>query len=56
MRARRIQGKGEDSVVKLRPVVPDELPAQAVEPVDGTITWLTDTAAAAALDRDPTRT
>jgi len=25
-RARRIQGKGEDSVVKLRPVVPDELP------------------------------
>jgi hypothetical protein len=26
-RARRIQGKGDDSVVKLRPVVPDELPA-----------------------------
>ncbi|SRR6266545_652678 len=26
-RARRIQGKGGDSVVKLRPVVPDELPA-----------------------------
>jgi hypothetical protein len=26
VRARRIQGKGEDSVVKLRPVVPDELP------------------------------
>jgi hypothetical protein len=25
-RARRIQGKGEDSVVKLRPVVPDDLP------------------------------
>ena len=27
VRARRIQGKGDDSVVKLRPVVPDELPA-----------------------------
>ncbi len=26
VRARRIQGKGADSVVKLRPVVPDELP------------------------------
>ena len=26
VRARRIQGKGDDSVVKLRPVVPDELP------------------------------
>jgi hypothetical protein len=26
-RARRIQGKGDDSVVKLRPVVPNELPA-----------------------------
>jgi hypothetical protein len=26
-RARRIQGKGDDSVVKLRPVVPTELPA-----------------------------
>jgi hypothetical protein len=25
-RARRIQGKGHDSVVKLRPIVPDELP------------------------------
>jgi hypothetical protein len=25
VRARRVQGKGEDSVVKLRPVVPDEL-------------------------------
>src|SRR5881397_4124964 len=25
-RARRIQGKGDDSVVKLRPVVPQELP------------------------------
>jgi len=25
-RARRVQGKGDDSVVKLRPVVPDELP------------------------------
>ena len=28
VRARRIQGKGDDSVVKLRPVVPSELPAQ----------------------------
>jgi hypothetical protein len=27
-RARRIQGKGGDSVVKLRPVVPDELPEE----------------------------
>ena len=27
VRARRIQRKGDDSVVKLRPVVPDELPA-----------------------------
>jgi hypothetical protein len=27
-RARRVQGKGDDSVVKLRPVVPDELPDQ----------------------------
>jgi hypothetical protein len=27
VRARRIQGKGGDSVVKLRPVVPNELPA-----------------------------
>jgi hypothetical protein len=26
VRARRIQGKGDDSVVKLRPVVPDQLP------------------------------
>jgi hypothetical protein len=26
LRARRVQGKGADSVVKLRPVVPDELP------------------------------
>src|SRR5215213_8613054 len=25
VRARRVQGKGDDSVVKLRPVVPDEL-------------------------------
>ena len=29
VRARRIQGKGDDSVVKLRPVVPAELPADA---------------------------
>jgi hypothetical protein len=28
VRARRIQGKGDDSVVKLRPVVPMELPAE----------------------------
>src|SRR4051795_6414971 len=28
VRARRVQGKGDDSVVKLRPVVPDELPAK----------------------------
>jgi hypothetical protein len=27
VRARRVQGKGGDTVVKLRPVVPDELPA-----------------------------
>jgi hypothetical protein len=27
VRARRVQGKGDDSVVKLRPVVPHELPA-----------------------------
>ena len=29
VRARRIQGKGDDSVVKLRPVVPVELPGRA---------------------------
>ena len=28
VRCRRVQGKGADSVVKLRPVVPDELPAK----------------------------
>jgi hypothetical protein len=28
VRARRIQGKGDDSTVKLRPVVPTELPAE----------------------------
>src|SRR5580765_6532120 len=28
VRARRIQGKGGDTVVKLRPVVPAELPAE----------------------------
>jgi hypothetical protein len=27
VRGRRVQGRGDDSVVKLRPVVPDELPA-----------------------------
>ena len=26
MRARRVQGREDDSVIKLRPVVPDELP------------------------------
>ena len=31
VRARRIQGKGDDSVVKLRPVVPAELPAELRE-------------------------
>src|SRR3954453_11500023 len=30
-RARRTQRKGDDSVVKLRPVVPDELPAELRE-------------------------
>ena len=29
-RARRVQGKGDDSVVKLRPVVPSELPNRCV--------------------------
>jgi hypothetical protein len=28
VRARRVQGRGDDSVVKLRPVVPDEVPAK----------------------------
>ena len=28
MRARRIQGKGADSVIKLRPVAPDDIPAK----------------------------
>ena len=28
VRARRVQGKGNDSVIKLRPVVPDELPEE----------------------------
>jgi hypothetical protein len=27
-RARRVQGKGDDSVVKIRPLIPDELPAE----------------------------
>jgi hypothetical protein len=31
VRARRVQGKGDDSVVKLRPVVPDELAAELRE-------------------------
>ena len=29
VRARRVQGKGDDTVVKLRPVVPDELAGEA---------------------------
>ena len=28
VRARRIQGRGADSIVKLRPVMPNELPAE----------------------------
>ena len=28
VRARRVQKKGDDSVIKLRPVIPDELPAK----------------------------
>ena len=32
VRARRVQRKGDDSVVKLRPVVPAELPAQCGTP------------------------
>ena len=28
VRARRVQGKGDDTVVKLRPVVPNELPSE----------------------------
>lgn len=31
VRARRVQGKGDDTVVKLRPVVPDELPKEVRE-------------------------
>jgi hypothetical protein len=31
VRARRVQGRGDDSVVKLRPVVPGELPAELRE-------------------------
>ena len=31
VRARRVQGRGDDSVVKLRPVVPDELPPSVRE-------------------------
>ncbi len=31
VRARRVQGKGDDSVVKLRPVVPDDLPVEPSE-------------------------
>ena len=31
VRARRVQGKGDDSVVKLRPVVPEELPSEVRE-------------------------
>jgi hypothetical protein len=31
VRARRVQGKGDDSVVKLRPVIPDQLPKRLRE-------------------------
>jgi hypothetical protein len=31
VRARRVQGKGDDSVVKLRPIVPEELPPEVLE-------------------------
>lgn len=31
VRARRVQGKGDDSVVKLRPIVPGELPTEVRE-------------------------
>src|SRR3954447_17252689 len=34
VRARRVQGRGDDSVVKLRPVVPDEVPAKLREDPD----------------------
>ena len=37
VRARRVQGKGDDSVIKLRPVVPDELPASRRRSPDFTI-------------------
>jgi hypothetical protein len=36
-RARRVQGKGDDSVIKLRPVVPDQLPASLRRSPDFTI-------------------
>ena len=32
VRARRVQGKGDDSVVKLRPVVPDRAPESCADP------------------------
>ena len=32
VRARRVQNKGDDSVVKLRPVIPAELPASCAAP------------------------
>ena len=37
VRARRVQGKGDDSVVKLRPVVPERAAAQscAARPASG---------------------
>src|SRR5436190_898473 len=31
VRGRRVQGKGDDTVVKLRPVVPDDMPASLRE-------------------------
>jgi 6-phosphogluconolactonase len=35
------------------PLAPDRLPAQAVRPASGRVTWLVDSAAAAALGRPP---
>jgi 6-phosphogluconolactonase len=37
------------------PRVPAELPAQAIAPTDGTLTWLVDAAAAAQLTRERKR-
>ena len=62
VRARRIQGKGDDSVVKLRPVVPAELPAELrdspnfrveVDALPGRLRLLRLAEAAARRDRGP---